>query len=209
MNQTTYALWLKSADPEFFKRSGLVNVITAAFNGISHSNRRFSYTQLPSEYAADLRQLTALVAGWGFAIGEESFISVVEFGYIRTYIVNISLPEYGDNSFVRFVVYGDVPVAQQFDFNGSDFINLTVTVSSPTGVYLTGSSPLLRNWDPYNAIPLFYHGSQDDNVWSITIPLFPGELIEFKLVDADGRYEHGPNRTYIAGYLNDQLFIDR
>jgi len=208
MNQTTYALWLKSAKPEFFKSSGLVNVITAAFNGISHSNRRFSYTDYPSDFSSDLRELTSLVASWGFAIGENSFISVVEFGFVRTYIVNICLPEYGDSSFVRFVVYGDMLVAQQFDFSGSNFINLSVTVNSPTGVYLTGSNAILRNWDSYNAVPLSLPGGPGSNLWSLTIPMLPGKLLEFKLVDTNGRYEQGPNRTYTAGSVNDQLFID-
>jgi hypothetical protein len=207
MNQTTYALWLKSAKSEFIEGPGLVNVITAAFNGISHSNRRFSFTDYPSQYASDLRHLTSLVAASGFSIGEDSFISAVEFGFVRTYVVNISLPEYGDESFVRFVIYGDVPVAQQFDFSGSKFINLSVTVNSPSSVYLTGSNPILRNWDSHNAVPLF-PGSQDANVWNLNIPLLPGELIEFKLVDANGRYEPGPNRTYKAGDMNDQLLID-
>jgi hypothetical protein len=52
-----------------FLLPGLVNVITAAFNGINHSNRGFGYADYPSDYAADLRQVTGLVAGWGFAIG--------------------------------------------------------------------------------------------------------------------------------------------
>lgn len=208
MNQTTYAIWLKSAKPEFSQTAGLINVITAAFNGISHSNRRYSFSDYPSEYAADLRHLTSLLTSWGFTIGEDSFMSAIEFGFVRTYVVNISLPEYGDNSFVRFVIYGDTPVAQQFDFSGSNFINLTVTVNSPTGVYLTGSHPILGNWDSYNAIPLSFFGGQDNNTWTVTIPLLPGESIEFKLVDVNGLYEPGANRTYTAGEMNDQLLID-
>ena len=212
MKQLTYALWLKSTT-DFSTRSGLVNVITAAFNGISHSNQRFSFTDYPPEYSSDIQQLADLVNGGGFAIGEGSFISAIEFGFVRTYIANISLPAYGKGSFVRFIVYGDEPIAQQFDFSGSDFsgsdfINLTVTVNSPRPVFLTGSSPILRNWDPFNAIPLLFLGGRGGPAWNLTIPLLPGEMLEFKLVDANGQYEPGPNRFYTAGHSDDQLYID-
>ena len=224
MKQLTYALWLKST-ADFSTNAGLVNVITAAFNGISHSNRRISFTDYPAEYGADIRQLTDLVSGSGFAIGEDSFISVIEFGFVRTYIANISLPAYGEGSFVRFIVYGDQPIAQQFDFSGPDFsgsnfITLTITVNSPSPVFLTGSSPILRNWDPFNAVPLLFPGGTGGNgatdgpgAWSgpalsLSIPLLRGETLEFKLVDAYGQYEPGPNRVYTAGDADDQLYID-
>jgi Starch binding domain len=216
MKQLTYALWLKSTT-DFSTKSGLVNVITAAFNGISHSNRRFSFTDYPPEYSSDIQQLADLVNGCGFAIGEGSFISMIEFGFVRTYIANISLPAYGEGSFVRFIVYGDEPIAQQFDFSGSEvstpdvtapsFINLTITVNSPYPVFLTGSSPILRNWDPFNAIPLLFLGGRSGPAWNLTIPLLPGEMLEFKLVDANGQYEPGPNRVYTAGNVDDQLYI--
>jgi hypothetical protein len=206
MKQLTYALWLKSTT-DFSTKSGLVNVITAAFNGISHSNRRFDFTDYPPEYSSDIQQLADLINGCGFAIGEGSFISVIEFGFIRTYIANISLPAYGEGSFVRFIVYGDEPIAQQFDFSGSDFINLTMTVNSPCPVFLTGSSPILRNWDPFNAIPLLFLGSRSGPAWNLTIPLLPGEMLEFKLVDGNNQYEPGPNRIYTAGNADDQLYI--
>jgi hypothetical protein len=217
MKQLTYALWLKST-ADFSTHSGLVNVITAAFNGISHSNRRFSFTDYPAEYAADIQQLADLVSGSGFAIGEDSFISLVEFGFVRTYIANISLPAYGERSFVRFIAYGDEAIAQQFDFSGSgfggpdfsgsNFITLTITVNSPGAVFLTGSNPILRNWDPLNAIPLLFLGDKGGPAWSLSIPLLRGETIEFKLVDSYGQYEWGPNRVYTAGDLDDQLYID-
>jgi hypothetical protein len=207
MKQLTYALWLKSTT-DFSTHSGLVNVITAAFNGISHSNRRFSFTDYPAEYAADIRQLADLVSGCGFAIGEDSFISLIEFGFVRTYIANISLPAYGNGSFVRFIVYGDQPIAQQFDFSGSDFINLTITVNAPTAVFLTGSNPILRNWDPFNAVPLLFPGGTGGPAWNLSIPLLRGETLEFKLVDSYGQYEPGPNRVYTAGDVDDQLYID-
>jgi len=206
MKQLTYALWLKST-ADFSTHSGLVNVITAAFNGISHSNRRFSFTDYPAEYAADIQRLADLVSDSGFAIGEESFISALEFGFVRTYIANISLPAYGEGSFVRFIVYGDEAIAQQFDFSGPDFINLTITVNSPGRVFLTGSSPILRNWDPFNAVPLLFLGGRGGPAWNLTIPLLPGEILEFKLVDAYGQYEPGPNRVYTAGNTDDQLYI--
>ena len=206
MKQLTYALWLKST-ADFSTHSGLVNVITAAFNGISHSNRRFSFTDYPAEYAADIQRLADLVSDSGFAIGEESFISALEFGFVRTYIANISLPAYGDGSFVRFIVYGDEAIAQQFDFSGPDFINLTITVNSPGRVFLTGSNPILRNWDPFNAVPLLFLGGRGGPAWNLTIPLLPGEILEFKLVDAYGQYEPGPNRVYTAGNTDDQLYI--
>ena len=206
MKQLTYALWLKST-ADFSTHSGLVNVITAAFNGISHSNRRFSFTDYPAEYAADIQRLADLVSDSGFAIGEDSFISVIEFGFVRTYIANISLPAYGEGSFVRFIVYGDEAIAQQFDFSGPDFINLTITVNSPGRVFLTGSNPILRNWDPFNAVPLLFLGGRGGPAWNLTIPLLPGEILEFKLVDAYGQYEPGPNRVYTAGNTDDQLYI--
>jgi len=206
MKQLTYALWLKST-ADFSTHSGLVNVITAAFNGISHSNRRFSFTDYPAEYAADIQRLADLVSDSGFAIGEESFISALEFGFVRTYIANISLPAYGEGSFVRFIVYGDEAIAQQFDFSGPDFINLTITVNSPGRVFLTGSNPILRNWDPFNAVPLLFLGGRGGPAWNLTIPLLPGEILEFKLVDAYGQYEPGPNRVYTAGNTDDQLYI--
>lgn len=220
MKQLTYALWLKST-ADFSTHSGLVNVITAAFNGISHSNRRFSFTDYPPEYAADIQQLADLVSGCGFAIGEDSFISALEFGFVRTYIANISLPAYGEGSFVRFIVYGDEAIAQQFDFSGPDFINLSITVNAPGRVFLTGSNPILRNWDPFNAVPLLFLGGtsgmsgtsgpdgRGGPAWSLTIPLLRGETLEFKLVDAYGQYEPGPNRIYTAGDGDDQLYIDR
>jgi Starch binding domain len=207
MKLITYALWLKSTT-DFSTQSGLVNVITAAFNGIGHSNRRFSFTDYPPEYSSDIQQLTDLVNGCGFAITEGSFISSIGFGFVRTYIVNISLPAYGEGSFVRFIVYGDEPIAQQFDFSGLDFINLTMTVNAPGPVFLTGSSPILRNWDPFNAIPLLFLGGRSGPSWNLTIPLLPGEMLEFKFVDANGQYEPGPNRVYIAGNSDDQLYID-
>jgi len=254
MKQLTYALWLKSTTG-FSTKSGLVNVITAAFNGISHSNRRFSFTDYPPEFSSDIQQLTDLVSGGGFAIGADSFISALEFGFVRTYIVNISLPAYGEGSFMRLIVHGDEPIAQQFDFSSPDvtapgvsspyittpdirtphFINLTITVNSPRPVFLTGSSPILRNWDPFNPIPLLFLGSSSSPSgpiaptapsslialnaptapndptapsWNLTIPLLPGEFLEFKLVDAYGQYEPGPNRIYTAGHTDDQLYID-
>lgn len=207
MKQLTYALWLKST-PDFSTHAGLVNVITAAFNGIPHSNRRFSFTDYPAEYAAEIQQLADLVSGSGFAIGEDSFISLVEFGFVRTYIANISLPAYGDGSFVRFIIYGGEPIAQQFDFSGPDFINLTITVNAPTAVFLTGSNPILRNWDPFNAVPLLFAGGTGGPAWNLSIPLFRGETLEFKLVDGYGQYEPGPNRVYTAGDVDDQLYID-
>jgi hypothetical protein len=207
MKQLTYALWIKSTT-DFSTHSGLVNVITAAFNGISHSNRRFSFTDYPAECAADIQQLADLASGCGFAIGEDSFISLVEFGFVRTYIANISLPAYGNDSFVRFIVYGDQPIAQQFDFSGSDFINLTITVNAPTAVSLTGSNPILRNWDPFNAVPLLFLGGTGGPAWNLSIPLLRGETLEFKLVDGYGQFEPGPNRVYTAGDVDDQLYID-
>jgi Starch binding domain len=207
MKQLTFALWLKST-ADFSTQSGVVNVITAAFNGISHSNRRFSFTDFPPEYAADIQQLADLVSGGGFAINEGSFISLIEFGLVRTYIANISLPAYGEGSFVRFIAYGNEPIAQQFDFSGSDFISLTITVNSPGRIFLTGSNPILRNWDPFNAVPLVFVGGPGGPLWNLTIPLFPGEILEFKLVNANGQYEPGPNRVYTAGNADDQLYID-
>jgi hypothetical protein len=206
MKLLTYALWLKST-ADYSTHSGLVNVITAAFNGISHSNRRFSFTDYPAEYAADIQQLADLVSDSGFAIGEDSFISALGFGFVRTYIANISLPAYGEGSFVRFIVYGDEAIAQQFDFSGPDFINLTITVNSPGRVFLTGSNPILRNWDPFNAVPLLFLGGRGGPAWNLTIPLLRGETLEFKLVDAYGQYEPGPNRVYTAGDTDDQLYI--
>ena len=211
MKQLTYALWLKSTT-DFSTHSGLVNVITAAFNGISHSNRRFSFTDYPAEYAADIQQLADLVSGCGFSIGEGSFISALEFGFVRTYIANISLPAYGEGSFVRFIVYGDEAIAQQFDFSGPDFINLTITVNAPGRVFLTGSSPILRNWDPFNAVPLLFSGStsgpdgRGGPAWSLSIPLLRGEMLEFKLVDSYGQYEPGPNRVYTAGDVDKTIY---
>jgi len=210
MKQLTYALWLKSTT-DFSTHSGLVNVITAAFNGISHSNRRLSFTDYPIEYASDIQQLAGLVSDCGFAIGEDSFISLVEFGFVRTYIANISLRAYGERSFVRFIVYGDEAIAQQFDFSGPDFINLTITVNAPGAVFLTGSNPILRNWDPFNAVPLLFPGGTGGtggSAWSLSIPLLRGETLEFKLVDGYGQYEPGPNRVYTAGDVDDQLYID-
>jgi starch binding protein with CBM20 domain len=207
MKQLTFALWLKSTT-DFSTQSGLVNVITAAFNGISHSNRRFSFTDYPPEYASDIQQLADLVSDGGFAIGEGSFISLIEFGFVRTYIANISLPAYGEGSFVRFIMYGNKPVAQQFDFNGPDFVSLTITANSPHRVFLTGSNSILRNWDPFNAVPLVFDGGAGGPLWTLTIPLLPGEILEFKLVYADGQYEPGPNRVYTAGNSDDQLYID-
>ena len=207
MKQLTFALWLKST-ADFSTQSGLVNVITAAFNGIGHSNRRFSFMDYPPAYAADIQQLADLAYAGGFAIGQDSFFSLIEFGFVRTYIANISLPAYGEGSFVRFIVYGNEPVAQQFDFSGSDFISLTITVNSPERIFLTGSNPILRNWDPFNALPLQFHGGAGGPVWNLTIPLFPGEILEYKLVSESGQYEPGPNRVYTAGNADDQLYID-
>ena len=207
MKQLTFALWLKST-ADFSTQSGLVNVITAAFNGIGHSNRRFSFTDYPPAYASDVQQLVDLVNAGGFAIGQDSFFSLIEFGFVRTYIANISLPAYGEGSFVRFIVYRNEPVAQQFDFSGSEFTSLTITVNSPGRVFLTGSNSILRNWDPFNAVPLQFHGGEGGPVWKLTIPLFPGEILEYKLVSANGQYEPGPNRIYTAGNADDQLYID-
>jgi hypothetical protein len=206
MKQLTFALWLKST-ADHSTQSGLVNVITAAFNGISHSNRRFSFTDYPPAYASDIRQLAGLVSDGGFAIGEGSFISLVEFGFVRTYIANIHLPAYGEGSFVRFIMYGNKPVAQQFDFNGSDFVSLNITVNSPHRIFLTGTNSILRNWDQFNPVPLVFVDGADSPAWNLTIPLLPGEIIEFKLVYADGQYEPGPNRVYTAGNADDQLYI--
>jgi hypothetical protein len=207
MKQLTYALWLKST-ADFSIDSGLVNVITAAFNGVSHSNRRFSFTDYPAAYSSDIQGLADMLFDWGFPITNGSFISLIEFGFVRTYIANICLPAYGEQSFVRLIIYGNEPIAQQFDVSGSDFVILTISVNSPNAVFLTGSNPILRNWDNFNPVPLAFLGSTGGPSWNLSIPLLRGEVLEFKLVNGYGQYEAGPNRNYTAGDVDDHLFID-
>ena len=206
MRQLTYALWLKSTT-DASTHTGLVNVMTAAFNGISYSNRRFTFADYPPELEADVQQLFTLVTDSGLQVDDSCFISLVEFGHVKTYIVNVHLPGYGHDSFTRFIVYGGEPVAQQFDFSGYDFITLSITVNSPEKLFLTGSGPALRNWDPFNAIPLSFIGERGGPFWTLSVPMIPGETLEYKLVDAYGQYEPGPNRTYTAGYSDDQIEI--
>ncbi len=207
MRQLTYAIWLKSTT-DASTHTGLVNVMTAAFNGISYSNRRFTFTDYPPELEIEVQRLATLVGDNGLQINESCFISLVEFGYVRTYIVNISLPQYGYDSFTRFIVYGEEAVAQQFDFSGYDFITLSITVKAEGNIFITGSSPAIRNWDPFNAVPLSFIGGRGGPFRTVSIPLMPGETLEYKLVDADGQYEPGPNRTYTAGYTDDQVEIE-
>jgi hypothetical protein len=206
MRQLTYALWLKN-DIDFSTHSGLINVITAAFNGDSHYSSRFTFTQYPPEMAADIQQLAELVTGSGLVINDQCFISLVQFGYVKTLIANINLPEYGDDSFTRLIVYGGELIAQQFDFSGDNFIALTITVNSPWNTRLTGSTPTLRTWDPLNPIPLGFTGGYTPS-WTVTIPVIPGETIEFKFVNPYGQYEPGPNRIYIPGTNDEQLYFD-
>jgi hypothetical protein len=206
MRQLTYALWLKN-NLDFSTHSGLINVVTAAFNGDNHFSGRFTFTQYPPDMAADIQQLAALVTANGLAINDQCFISLVQFGYVKTFIANINLPEYGPDSFTRLIAYGGELVAQQFDFSASNFITLTITVNSPWHTRLTGSTPTLKTWDPLNAIPLVFTGDHNPS-WTLTIPVIPGETLEFKFVNPYGQYEPGPNRVYTAGDIDDQLYFD-
>ncbi len=206
MRQLTYALWLKN-NVDFSTHSGLINVITAAFNGDSNFSSRFTFTQFPPELSDDVRPLSELVSANGLAFNDHSFISMVQFGYVKTFIVNVQLPEYGYDSFTRLVVYGGEPIAQQFDFSGSGFIALTIIVNSPWHTRLTGSNPILRNWDPFNAIPLTLGGGHSGTDRYMTIPVLPGETLEFKFVDPCDHYEPGPNRIYVAGSEDEQLHL--
>jgi hypothetical protein len=208
MRQLTYAVWLKN-NVDFSTHSGLINVITAAFNGDSPFSSRFTFTQFPPELADDVRQLAELVDANGLAFNDRSFISMVQFGYVKTFVVNIQLPEYGYDSFTRLVFYGGEPIAQQFDFSGGDFIALTLIVNSPWNTRLTGSNPILRNWDPLNAIPLTFGGGHGGAEWYLTIPVIPGETLEFKFVNPYDQYEPGPNRIYTAGPDDEQLHLGR
>jgi hypothetical protein len=207
MRQLTYALWLKN-DLDFSTHPGLINVVTAAFNGDSHFSNRFTFTQYPPELAFDVQELTEMVTNCGLQISDQSFISLVQFGGVKTYTVNINLPAYGYDSFIRFIAYGGKPVAQQFDFSGEYFINLTLTLHSVRRMFVTGSSPIVRNWDPFNPIPLALTSDGRVRSWSLTIPMIPGETLEYKFLDAHGQYEPGPNRHYTAGADDEQISID-
>jgi hypothetical protein len=207
MRQLTYALWLKN-NTDFSTHPGLINVITAAFNGDSHFRSRYSFIQYPSELTSDVQQLTELVTDCGLPINDQSFIALVQFGAVKTYTANINLPKYGDDSFVRFIAYGGELVAQQCDFSGTHFINLTIKVNSLRSVFLTGSSPILRNWDSLNPIPLPFTGDGRARSWTLSIPMIPGETLEYKFLNAHGQYEPGPNRHYTAGADDAQINID-
>ncbi len=207
MRQLTYALWLKN-DIDYSTRSGLINVVTAAFNGDSHFRNQFTFANYPPELAFDIQELTGLINDCGLAINDHSFISLVQFGAVKTYTANINLPKYGDDSFIRFIAYDGKLVAQQFDFSGPHFIKLTFKVNALRSIFLTGSSPIVRNWDPLNPIPLPFTSDNWGSSWTLTVPMIPGETLEYKFLNVHGQYEPGPNRYYTAGTYDEQISID-
>jgi len=207
MRQLTYALWLKNTT-DFSTHPGLINVVTASFNGESHFRSRYTFMHHPPELTFDIQQLTQLITNSGLLVNDQSFIALVQFGAVKSYTANINLPKYGDDSFIRFIAYGGELVAQQFDFSGTHFINLTIKVNSLRNVFLTGSSPIVRNWDPLNPIPLPFTGDGRDRSWTLTLPMIPGETLEYKFLNVHGQYEPGPNRHYTAGADDAQISID-
>lgn len=81
------------------------------------------------------------------------------------------------------------------------FDELVTTVYGDS-VYLVGSIPELGNWSPASGVPLSASQYTTSNpLWSVTVDLAPGTVIEYKFVKVNGTdgtttWEADPNHTF-------------
>ena len=206
MKKLSYASWLKTTY-DFAIRTEIIGVIADILNQKECPSATFSFNDYPPDLKDDVELFSNEIQEAGFQINAESFCAYLMYNGVKCYIGNVNLPKYGKDSFVRFINCYEI-VAQQFDFVGDNFVALTISVKSSENIFLTGGSPILRNWNPFNPLPFLFMGGRGGPFWELVIPVIPGETIEFKLVYANGQYEPGPNRTYTAKDVDDSIFID-
>ncbi|MGW0811203.1 carbohydrate-binding module family 20 domain-containing protein [Nonomuraea sp. NPDC002799] len=95
---------------------------------------------------------------------------------------------------VAIVAGGTAPAQVAVTFN------VTAGTTWGTNVYLAGSIPALKSWNPAEALPL---SSAAYPVWSTTVTLPAGTSFAYKFIKKDGSgnvtWESGANRAYTTG----------
>ncbi|KAL4081245.1 glycoside hydrolase family 15 protein [Scleroderma citrinum] len=93
-----------------------------------------------------------------------------------------------------------IPVSVQF--------NVRATTVPGENIYLTGSVPELKNWDPSTAILM---SSADYPIWSTTVKLPADHPIEYKYIRKDGSsvtWESDPNNAFTTVASGSQTLDD-
>jgi len=196
MKEVSYSIWIKDSS-DFL----IHNDIMLAFIQVMSENpkiERYDFRNYPPKISEKVLNLINDINNLGFDLTDDSYFSVVEMkNNNHVFVATIMLPKY-ENSYVRLISSFGMMMAKYFEFIGTQFTILDITVKSPNNIYIAGEGPLLQNWSVFDPIPLSFRGGKGGPFWNIQIPLINGEKIEFKFVTAKGEFEDGPNRIVIG-----------
>jgi hypothetical protein len=185
----------------------LIEAFTFLIGSADHGTRAVTLEELEKELPDAAISLRTAIGEDGFDAEpnlERLYLSVTRMvsGRVERDVLigRLSLTEFGQSS-VEYVIEGKILLGRRYRFTGRKlaFLEHEIRTGDREPVFVTGNTAILGNWNTERALPLGYNGfGRGGHHWSLIIPVFVGETIEFKFIKKAVIWENGLNRTFTA-----------